>query len=815
MVCVGSTGSRRKVRPSGGTVSWRCAWVSVVVVLALVVAPGASADLQTFGAVADSYVSSAAPLSNYGSATRFWVQGATPVMRTYVRFDVEVPAGATITGATLQLYAGSGSTLVGVQAYAVGDTSWGEDTITDANAPALGTLLGSSRGWSTSGYKTVGLPDGYIHGGLNSIGLGTSAASGKAFFSREAGSNPPTLVVNYRLASYPLRGVFDRDLSSTGFSDEAAAGFDLIDSSPATVDDLAGGLKGMVWVGNYNNATCSWSVSDATLQGYVAAHKGDPKVGVWLISDEPNPVMCPTAPAQHKARTDLIHSVDPTAKVLVVLDGNSGQASRDQLPDWVGTADAFGLDPFTCYQGQSSCVLSWIDTLAASADRVGLPYWGVVQAFGNPSGSGASYTSLDSSGLKVTGDARLPTADELHEEFVHWRATRMLSYLVFAWRQPAATPSLWLANQPALVSQLTIENAAGMPDTSAPSTPTGLAVTGATPTSIAVSWTGSSDDVGVAGYGVYLNGALVDTTTNTTYTFSGLTCGTSYELAVDAFDAAGNRSVQASMTASTSPCPTSDPVITAAGDIAGSPTDSAPTAALIQEIAPTRVLTLGDNAYPDGSLQNFRDYYDPNWGRFKAITSPSPGNHDYHIADAAGYFTYFGAQAPAAYYSYDLGAWHLISLDGEISHSAGSPQEQWLKADLAAHPNQCTLAYWHEPRFSSGSVHGSNTSFDAFWRDLFSTGAEVVLNGHDHDYERFAPQTPDAQADPARGIREFVVGTGGDSLYSFGAPLPNSEVRNNSTDGVLELTLHNGSYDWRFAPVAGQSFTDSGTQACH
>jgi acid phosphatase type 7 len=255
-------------------------------------------------------------------------------------------------------------------------------------------------------------------------------------------------------------------------------------------------------------------------------------------------------------------------------------------------------------------------------------------------------------------------------------------------------------------------------------------------------------------------------------------------------------------------------VIAAAGDICSTTTDCGPTATLLGQIAPTRVLTLGDNAYPDGASSDYTSYYDPNWGKFKSITSPAPGNHDYHTANAAGYFGYFGSQAPAAYYSFDVGSWHLISLNGEIDHSAGSAQETWLANDLAAHKTQCTLAYWHEPRFSSGAVHGSDTGFDPFWRDLYAAGADVVLNGHDHDYERFAPQNPDGGAD-ANGIREFVVGTGGASHYTFGAPIANSQVRDDTSYGVLKLTLHSSSYDWQFLPVAGASFTDSGSTACH
>jgi len=256
-----------------------------------------------------------------------------------------------------------------------------------------------------------------------------------------------------------------------------------------------------------------------------------------------------------------------------------------------------------------------------------------------------------------------------------------------------------------------------------------------------------------------------------------------------------------------------DPVVVAAGDICGSATDCDPTADLVEQINPTRALTLGDNAYPDGSPSQFSSYYDPNWGRFKAKTSPAPGNHDYHLSGASGYFGYFGPLAPAEYYSYDVGSWHLISLNSEISVSSSSAQLNWLRNDLAAHPNQCTLAYWHKPRFSSGTTHGGSSSFDPFWQALYAAKADVVLVGHEHNYERFAKQNPSGAADP-NGIQQFVVGTGGAGLYGFGTPVANSQVRDSTSFGVLKLTLHASSYDWQFVPIAGSSFTDSGSGSC-
>lgn len=258
-------------------------------------------------------------------------------------------------------------------------------------------------------------------------------------------------------------------------------------------------------------------------------------------------------------------------------------------------------------------------------------------------------------------------------------------------------------------------------------------------------------------------------------------------------------------------------VLVGAGDIAdcSEPGDEA-TAALLDGIAGT-VFTTGDNAYPSGSASNFQDCYEPSWGRHKERTRPSAGNHDYETPGASAYHAYFGSSAgdpSKGYYSYELGDWHIVVLNSNVDTAAGSQQLEWLAADLAANPRTCTLAYWHHPLFSSGQ-HGNHPAVKPFWDALYAAGADVVLVGHDHDYERFAPQDPNGVADPAQGIRQFVVGTGGSSLIDFGAIAANSQVRSSSTWGVLELTLYSSHYRWVFVPTAPRGFTDRGTASCH
>jgi hypothetical protein len=273
--------------------------------------------------------------------------------------------------------------------------------------------------------------------------------------------------------------------------------------------------------------------------------------------------------------------------------------------------------------------------------------------------------------------------------------------------------------------------------------------------------------------------------------------------------------------AGVTPPNTRDAVLFAAGDIASC--DSTGDEATAQILAGTSgtIAALGDLAYPSGTQADF-GCYNASWGKFKSRTRPAPGNHDYLTAGGSAYYDYFGTLAGdrnKGYYSYSRGAWHIVVINSNCSAvggcSVGSPQEKWLRANLKATTRRCTLAYWHHPLFSSGG-HGAESQMRPIWDDLYRAHAEIVLGGHDHDYERFAPQTPAGAADPSGGIREFVVGTGGKNHDRFGPNVaPNSEVRNSDTFGVLKLTLHPSGYDWKFLPEAGHTFTDSGSGTCH
>jgi len=290
-------------------------------------------------------------------------------------------------------------------------------------------------------------------------------------------------------------------------------------------------------------------------------------------------------------------------------------------------------------------------------------------------------------------------------------------------------------------------------------------------------------------------------------------------------ESAGSNQVQATAAA---PRQTDEQnyVLVGAGDIAGCRdlAGARATARLISGI-PGIVFAAGDLAYEKGSAAEFQNCYGTTWGAFKERTRPALGNHEYVEPAASAYFQYWGAQAGPAgkgYYSYDLGTWHIVVLNtncdarGLGGCGKGSPQEEWLRADMAQHPDSCVLAYGHHALFSSGifKSHALHPELKEFWRDLYLAHAALILAGHEHSYERFAPQDPDGKADPVNGIREFVVGTGGRSHDPLGFAIPNSEVRNAHTYGVLKLTLVPGSYTWQFIPEEGKTFTDSGTGFC-
>jgi len=264
-------------------------------------------------------------------------------------------------------------------------------------------------------------------------------------------------------------------------------------------------------------------------------------------------------------------------------------------------------------------------------------------------------------------------------------------------------------------------------------------------------------------------------------------------------------------------------VLLAVGDIASCSSEGDySTSSIVAQFPDAAIANLGDTVYETGTAEQFATCFDPVWGMFKNRIRPATGNHEYLTPQASGYFGYFGEAAgdpDKGYYSYDLGAWHVVVLNSNCAKvggcDPGTPQAEWLKADLAAHPAQCTLAYWHHPRWSNGK-HSNQEQVANLWADLYDAGADLVLAGHDHNYQRFEPLDANGIPDPQRGIRSFVVGTGGKNYYELSARiLDTSEAQVSEVFGVLKLVLHPGSYDWQFIAEPGKSFTDSGSGVCH
>jgi hypothetical protein len=395
-----------------------------------------------------------------------------------------------------------------------------------------------------------------------------------------------------------------------------------------------------------------------------------------------------------------------------------------------------------------------------------------------------------------------------------------------------------------------LEVATSLPDDAGPPTvPGGLSAVATGATRVQLSWNASTDDVGVAGYDIFRDGQLVGSVAGDilAFTDTGLESEHTYAYGVESYDGAGNRSSRAGPVSVSTSAESDVPVVVAVGDVACDPGAGAfngglgvgaecrqmATSDLALSLEPTHVLALGDLQYACGGYDAFLQSYDPSWGRLKDITHPVPGNHEYlssaksptgtgcsALTDAAGYFAYFGAAAgdPAqGWYSFDVGTWHVIALNSNCGKIGGcspsSPQGVWLRDDLAANDATCTLAFWHHPRFSSGP-HGNIASMDRFYRLLYEEGVDVALAGHDHLYERFARLDPLQQPDPD-GIRSFVVGTGGKEQYLAAAAQPGSEVRIDDRYGVLELTLSDGSYGWRFMSISEPAPLDAGTETCH
>jgi len=746
---------------------------------------------STFTPVADTWVSTAHPDTNYGKQPILRTRGV-PKVRTYLRFDLQGVSGR-VTKATLHLWARTSSS-AGYHVHPVAGTSWDEHKLASKSAPVYGTATAASGPFAANTWTTVNLTS-FVRGKkMVSFALNGTGQENETYDSRE-GTRKPELVVETSASTTagnpssapPLQAVLENVTAATAHRYGAR---DNVGNSMETlkiVQNPAGGYLGVYHNRSKGVLSVKVAVSTDLLQwtyrATLDAHASQPALaalsdgGFVLVEEADNKGL------GSPRRTWLRFRHYPNLRALLTSRfDRSFDAPHTLVPAGSGAEGTPNIDQ-----------AKLAPDLDHSTIAVGFHYFNDARTDRQASGTLVNFSSWTAR-ARIDSDAALKaqgvTGNIGDRDVVSYRGAT--AEIIEAQATTASAWQIYLYDPSAKrATPLHVRTHKGSRSFANPTVTSLRAPSGAS--------------------------ALVVTLF---LPLTGAAHGEAGELIY--YREYGYREYGARPTGS-------DPVIAAAGDITCEADRLATettchqqaTSDLVVRLAPTAVLALGDQQYERGRLPSFRNAYDRSWGRLKAITHPVPGNHEYLSAGGSGYFDYFGAAAgdpQKGYYSFDLGAWHLIALNSQCSWvsggcGTGSLQERWLKADLAAHRNACTLAYWHEPRFSSGQ-HGSNPAYDAFWRDLYQANADVVLTAHDHDYERFAPQDPDGRPDTNRGIREFVVGTGGKSHYRFKAAQPNSQVRNGDTFGVLELTLHPTSYSWRFVPEAGKTFTDTGSAAC-
>jgi acid phosphatase type 7 len=793
------------------------ALVSAVIAIALtavsiwvfIIPHSSSQSVRTFAPVADTYVSTAHQSSNYGEG-RVLRTSAVPSIRTFLRFSLR-GLSAPVAKATLRLWS-EGASSVGYAVRPVEDGDWEERTITSDSAPASGEVVASSGAFPAHAWASADVTELVTGNGEISLAITTTSHTSIEYDSREA-DHPPEVVVE------------TQSPSSGNASRAGAAGGTAAPSMRSIIEDVPAAT------GYRYGATDDKGHSMDTLK-IIAAPDGYLGVYHWPQGGSFSVMVATSTDLLHwnYRATLAVHASQPTITqlsdhgYLVVQEAdNQGQPGSDST--WLRFSHYPGLDAL----------------LTARPDRTFDAPHTLAKANGGAEGTPNIYSTtltpdLASSTITVgfhylgQGGIDQPARGTLRN-FSTWSA-QLDAQLVASVETPGSTDNI--GDRDYIVyhgSEFTISEV--QTSHGAPWQPY-LYEHGAGKAQVLHVRTHRAS----ASFGnptlTSLPGPSGAPAVVVTFFLprSGAAQGETGELIYYRQYGAPGRNAAAA-----SPGPAiargvaggADPVIAAVGDIACAPSSPMSsltchqrgTADLIQRLAPNAVLTLGDDQYEAGSLKSFQASYDATWGPFKAITYPVPGNHEYLTSGAAGYFDYYGAAAgdpSKGYYSFDIGSWHFIALNGNCAPVGGcgpdSPQEQWLRADLAAHGRKCTLAFWHQPRFSSGQ-HGSDPTYQAFWEDLYDAKADVVLNGHDHDYERFAPQDPSGNFDATNGLREFVVGTGGKNHYGFTKIANNSQARDDTSFGILQLTLHPGAYDWRFVPEAGAQFTDSGSGSCH
>ncbi len=771
----------------------------------------AAGSTFTFKPVADSYISVDAPETNFGTNRSIRVD-ASPALRSYLRFDVSGLDGA-VSSAKLRILANSASD-AGYSVKTVSDTSWDENAIKWSNAPQIGGLVNDSGSVKAGDWISVDVTSVVRGNGAVSLALTTPGDTNLNMAAREEGSgSAPQLVIitgsGIAPARPPATATPTQPPAATATPTQPPAGTATPNPTqpPVSGDSLNFPIRAAFyypWFPNawtqqginpYTNYTPTNGYYDSGDQAMIRKHiqamqYGNIQAGIasWWGQGHHTDSRIPAilaATAGSSFRWSLYYENE-----------SQGNPSASQITnDLTYIRDRYGRDPSYLRVNGKFVVFVYADGADACgmADRwkqgntVGA--YIVLKVFPGYGSCGSQPDSWHQYSPAVATDSQGTLSYTISPGF--WlkgsavRLGRDLNRWIGNVRSMAASGAKW--------QLVTTFNEWGE----------------GTIVESAREWATAS------GYGAYMD-ALHNNGS-----------GGPAPTATPTQPPAGTATPTPTPNPTQPPPPPSggDAVLVGAGDISiASGTGDEQTSALLGNI-PGTIFTLGDNSNESGTAAQYNNLFNPTWGRYKDRIRPAAGNHDYGTAGASAYYAYFGAAAGPAgkgYYSYNAGSWHIVVLNGNCSEvggcGAGSTQERWLRADLAANPSQCTLTYWHQPRFSSGADHGDNSAYQPLWQALYDAGAEIVMNGHSHHYERFAPQTPSGSSDALRGVREFIVGTGG-AMTNIGGGIgtvkANSEVRNAGTLGVLKLTLRSGSYSWNFVPVAGKTFTDSGSDVCH
>ncbi len=716
----------------------------------------------TLTAAADSYVSYSSPGINFGVSTTLRTDGS-PIQRSYLRFDV--PALSAISKATLQIYANSAVSVGYTVHLTTGD--WGETTINFTNAPAYSNGVGSSGAITANSWTQVDVTTLVTGAGQYNFVIDTTSNTATSFSSRE-GANSPRLIV--------------------------ITGGSIIVTATATPTDLptltSTPTSSFTPTAAETPTPTSTATPTAELSPTATNTTTATLTNTLTLSPTPTTVSSPTP--------TLSPTPTPVSEQTVTLT-----AAADSYVSYSSPGINFGVST----------------TLRTDASPIQRSYL----RFDVPALSAISKATLQiyaNSAVSVGYTVHLTTGD--------WGETTLTYSNAPAYGNGVGNSGAITANSWTQVDVTALVTGAGqynfVIDTTSNTATSFSSREGANPPRLIVI-TGGSIIVTATATPTRVPTVVLSPTPTRTPTLTATATLTNTFIPT-------NTPVP-TLTASPTPISTgSDPIVFAASDII---CDSLNTTSIgCQQMAasqivvdqkPNAVLLVGDLCHTP-SVNCFDNYYNPSWGRLFPITFPVTGNHEYKVAGAVYYFDYWNgvgnANGPAGnrsqgYYSFDIGTWHIIALNSQCSSAGGcgstSPQYTWLKQDLTDHRNYCTLAYYHIPVFSSGGRAATNMV--QIFTLLYNNNVDIVLDGHDHIYERFAPQNPSGQADTLRGVREFIVGTGGANHTSIVVVQPNSEVRNVDTFGALKLTLHSGSYDWQFVPIAGKTFTDAGSNTCH